>query len=251
MSPRSVKSYVYNVQKFHNYLEERGLNLLDSDKDILRDYLEFMRYDRGLHQKTVENNFTTLSSFYEYLAYEGLREENPVLQVRKRYLRRYKDNDDANPSAHLCGGDDPPHQFNPRCKNRRSSPSSRNGIRRKELIARGRRRHRLGGAEHQLNPQRKGPTGRYFSTTRHLSFCGGGLRVRESEIRTLKGPLHKQPWREDKAAKRSNRMVEKVAKQVGLHDPNSDGWRTISRPHCCRHCVHNPPRTADASRIHP
>ncbi|NYT02719.1 MAG: site-specific integrase, partial [Methanosarcinales archaeon] len=95
MSPGTVEVYIYNVKTFHKYLYQRGLDLLDVDKDILRDYLEYQRFERGLSQKTVENQFTTLSSFYEYLAYEGLREMNPVLQVRKRYLRRYKDNDDG------------------------------------------------------------------------------------------------------------------------------------------------------------
>jgi site-specific recombinase XerD len=64
MSPLSVKSYVYNVRKFREYLDQHGVYLLDVDKDILRDYLEYMRYERGLHQKPVENTFTTLSSFY-------------------------------------------------------------------------------------------------------------------------------------------------------------------------------------------
>jgi integrase/recombinase XerD len=95
MTRGSVESYVYNVKKFHKYLDQNGLHLLDVDRDVLRDYLEYLRYERGLSQKTVENYFTTISSFYEYLVYERVIEVNPVLQVRKRYLRRYKDNDDG------------------------------------------------------------------------------------------------------------------------------------------------------------
>ena len=30
-------------------------------------------------------------------------------------------------------------------------------------------------------------------------------------------------------------MVEKVATQVGLHDPNSDRMEDHFSPHCCRH----------------
>lgn len=43
MSPLSVKSYVYNVRKFREYLDQHMVNLLDVDKDILRDYLEYLR----------------------------------------------------------------------------------------------------------------------------------------------------------------------------------------------------------------
>ena len=137
MSPLSVKSYVYNVRKFREYLDQHGVYLLDVDKDILRDYLEYMRYERGLHQKTVENNFTTLSSFYEYLAYEGLLEMNPVLQVRKRYLRRYKDNDDGQ-TRQLISVEEMTLLINSTLDARDKAIITlfaKTGIRRKELIA--------------------------------------------------------------------------------------------------------------------
>ncbi len=50
---------------------------------------------RGLSQKTQEMYFTAMASFFEYLEYEGYVDKNPVNSVRKRYLRRYKDNDDG------------------------------------------------------------------------------------------------------------------------------------------------------------
>ena len=136
MSPLSVKSYVYNVRKFREYLDQQGVHLLDVDKDILRDYLEYQRYERGLSQKTVENNFTTLSSFYEYLAYEGRLDMNPVLQVRKRYLRRYKDNDDGQ-TRQLISVEDMTRLINSTLDARDKAIITlfaKTGIRRKELI---------------------------------------------------------------------------------------------------------------------
>jgi integrase/recombinase XerD len=38
----------------------------------------------------LENYFSALSSFCDYLAYEGLTDRNPILPFRKRYLRQYK-----------------------------------------------------------------------------------------------------------------------------------------------------------------
>jgi integrase/recombinase XerD len=46
-------------------------------------------------QKTLENNFTVISSLFEYLVFQDLISKNPVIGVRKRYLRRYKDERDV------------------------------------------------------------------------------------------------------------------------------------------------------------
>ncbi len=40
--------------------------------------------------KTVENYFSALSSFYDYLTFEGITPFNIVLPFRKWYLTRYK-----------------------------------------------------------------------------------------------------------------------------------------------------------------
>lgn len=57
--------------------------------------MEYLRIERNVAHKTVENYFTVLSSLYEYLAYKGYIDLNPVLPVRKRYVRRYKDNNEG------------------------------------------------------------------------------------------------------------------------------------------------------------
>jgi integrase/recombinase XerD len=45
--------------------------------------------------KTVGNYFTSIASFFEFLDYEGYADKNPVYSVGKRYIRRYKDNDEG------------------------------------------------------------------------------------------------------------------------------------------------------------
>ena len=54
-----------------------------------------MRRDRGASQKTIERYFSTLSSFYDFLIFEGLISSNPALIIRKRYRKRYKENGDS------------------------------------------------------------------------------------------------------------------------------------------------------------
>ncbi|MDF0592103.1 tyrosine-type recombinase/integrase [Methanotrichaceae archaeon M04Ac] len=237
MSPLSVKSYVYNVQKFHNYLQERGLNLLDADKDVLRDYLEFMRYDRGLHQKTVENNFTTLSSFYEYLAYEGFLEENPVLQVRKRYLRRYKDNDDGQ-TRQLISVEDMTRLINSTLDARDKAIITlfaKTGIRRKELIALDVDDIEWVEQSIRLKPTAKRTNRTIFFDDETSFILRRWLRVRESRNKDGSKALFINNRGERIQRSGVSRMVEKVATQVGLHDPTSDKMEDHFSPHCCRH----------------
>jgi len=43
-----------------------------------------------VRQKTVENYFSAISAFYDYLVFEELSQSNPVMPFRKRFLRNYK-----------------------------------------------------------------------------------------------------------------------------------------------------------------
>jgi site-specific recombinase XerD len=96
MSPSTVERYISSIKAFGNYLESKGYNfVMAADRDILRGLPDHLRRDRGFSQKTIENSFTALSSFYEYPEYEGYIDKNSVGSVRKRYIRRYKDLDEG------------------------------------------------------------------------------------------------------------------------------------------------------------
>lgn len=93
MSPRSLPGYKSALKDFSSYLNYIKTDIIDVDKNVLKSYLEHSRR-RGLSQRSIELTFSVLSSYYEYLVYEGLVSSNPVPAIRKRYLRRYKDNGD-------------------------------------------------------------------------------------------------------------------------------------------------------------
>lgn len=97
MTEGSVLSYKYALKIFSIFLEETNKSLLNINRETLREYIEYLRNSKELSQKTLENHFSVLSSFYEYLVYENKVEKNAVLDVRKRYLRRYKKN--SNPGG--------------------------------------------------------------------------------------------------------------------------------------------------------
>ena len=101
MTAESVRRYVSSVRIFLKFLERRGVNLEEVNAHVLRDFLRHVIYDRKAKYKTVENYFSALSAFYDYLAFEGYVSSNIVLPFRKRYLKRYKSDFDAVSYTHL------------------------------------------------------------------------------------------------------------------------------------------------------
>jgi integrase/recombinase XerD len=91
MTEETIRSYLKKLGTFRKFLDSRGLTFLQVDRDTLKDFVYYLRKIRKNSQGTVEHHFSALSTFYGYLVYEGIVDKNPVPEVRKRYLRRYKD----------------------------------------------------------------------------------------------------------------------------------------------------------------
>jgi integrase/recombinase XerD len=89
-SDESIRSYRSILKITANYLNQNSLTLLKFDKYSLKELLRHLTEERGYSPKTLENYFSALSNFCDYLAYEGLTDRNPILPFRKRYLRQYK-----------------------------------------------------------------------------------------------------------------------------------------------------------------
>lgn len=97
LEQETIGRYKSPLKMFFTFLAGRNQTLLDADKHVLKDFIHYRRQQK-IDQKTLENNFTALSTFYEFLCFEGYANSNPVLPVRKRYLRTYKEEDDSNDS---------------------------------------------------------------------------------------------------------------------------------------------------------
>jgi len=109
----STMDYIYRAKEYCAFLETRGKNSLTADREDLRAFLETRgknsltadREDlraflaqlktRQLKFKTIDRIYSCLSAFYEFLIIEGLVEYNPILPFRKYYLRRYKNDSDS------------------------------------------------------------------------------------------------------------------------------------------------------------
>ncbi|MEM4703589.1 MAG: phage integrase N-terminal SAM-like domain-containing protein, partial [Candidatus Bathyarchaeia archaeon] len=90
MTEESIRRYKSSLKIFTRFLNRNGLNMDDVNAYTLRDFLQHIIYERKNKNKTVENYFSALSAFYDYLTFEGIANTNIILPFRKRYLRRYK-----------------------------------------------------------------------------------------------------------------------------------------------------------------
>lgn len=91
-SKTTALHYGYCLKNYQSYLA--GKDPLQVDKEALWGFIACLKAQEKT-TKTIENYFSVLSSFYEYMVFEGKAAANPVIAVRKRYIRRYKDNDDG------------------------------------------------------------------------------------------------------------------------------------------------------------
>jgi integrase/recombinase XerD len=90
MTSESIRRYRFSLLIFAKFLLKRGVDPGNADKHVLKVFLQYLLHERKVKHKTVENYFSALSAFYDYLAFEGLMGANAALLFRKRYLRRYK-----------------------------------------------------------------------------------------------------------------------------------------------------------------
>ena len=90
MSEESIRKYISAIRIFTQFLKDKQLEFADVDKNVLKEFLCYLKFERKVNHKTLENYFSALSAFYDYLAYEELVPANNVLPFRRRYLRRYK-----------------------------------------------------------------------------------------------------------------------------------------------------------------
>ncbi len=85
MGKNSIDSYRCALKHFGEFygLPEKA------DKMLIRAYVDMQR-KKGITTKTISGRLNALNSFYEFLVFEGLRQDNPIPEIRKRYLQRYK-----------------------------------------------------------------------------------------------------------------------------------------------------------------
>ena len=90
MSEHSIESYGSSLNIFLKFINSQDYSFLSIDRKILKDCIEYFHKNK-LTYKTIQNRFSAYVSFYDYLVYEELFENNIVRDFGKRYLSKYKD----------------------------------------------------------------------------------------------------------------------------------------------------------------
>jgi len=241
MSPRSIPHYGYIPRVFKNYLEGQGVDFQTVDKDHLRGFIEYLRIEKGVAGKTVENYFAVLSTFYDYLTFEGLVSSNPVLPIRRRYLRRYKDN--SMQERQLISVEAMGQLINSEMDIRNKAIIAllaKTGIRRGELISLDVEDVDLVEMRIKLKPTAKRSNRMVFFDAETAFILRRWLKVREG--RNKKGIpalfLNAMGDRLDRGGVLL--LVGEAARRAGLHNPESKRLEDHFSPHACRHwyCTH-------------
>ncbi len=250
MSPESLRRYISSLKIYARYLQERDLDILNVDRNVLRSFLEYLRNDRAVGLKTIGNYFTSMAMFYEFLEFEEYVDKNPVHSVRKRYIRRYKDNDDGQ-MRKLISVDEMARLINSTMDVRDKAIITllaKTGIRRKELITLDVEDIDWVDQSIRLKPTPKRNNRTIFFDDETAIILHRWVRARES--RNEKGS---KALFINNLGTRLNRngvylAVTKPAEKLGLHNPNSDRIEDHFSPHCCRHWFTTHLRRAGMSR---
>jgi len=238
LTEESIRHYKAVANTFLKYLAGQNASVFTTDKLLLIAYLRKRRAD-GVDQKTLENNFTVISSLFDYLVFQDLIGKNPVMGVRKRYLRRYKDERDVDAESprKLISVEQMSLLINSVLDTRDKmilTLLAKTGVRRGELIAMD--TSDIEWTEQTITLKKfKKRSGRtvFFDdeTGRVLKRWMAQREKMEPETPALfigekGGRLRRHGIYE---------LVLKYAEQVGLHDSKSDKPEDHFTPHCFRH----------------
>ena len=236
MSPRTMPSYKSALKMFGQYICQANVDILDVDRDVLRGFIEHIR-EKGLTQRSLKANFSVLSSFYEYLNYEGMVSRNPVSDVRKRYLKSYKDNGVSH-ERKLISVDDMAKMINSEMNIRDKTIITllaKTGIRRNELVSLDVSDIDLIEMKITLKPTNKRTNRIVFFDDEAAFILRRWLKIREG-INKKHSPALLLNARGDRLGKDGvYKIVIQSATRAGVNDSKSNNQSDHFFPHCCRH----------------
>jgi len=72
MTDESIRRYRSSLRIFLRFLRRKGVSVYRVGVQVLRGFLQRIKFVRGAKHKTVENYFSAISAFYNYLVFEGI-----------------------------------------------------------------------------------------------------------------------------------------------------------------------------------
>ena len=231
----SLKNYVLYAQEFLNFLEERGKEPTEVTKNDLKAYLAKLK-DRGLKQASIDRIFTCLSGFYSFLVDVDLISSNPIIPFRRRFLRKYKEDNGAD-SRKIINVEQASMLVNSILDSRDKAIAAllfKTGIRRGELCQLDVSDIDLDNMVLKVKPTAKRSNRVLFFDRETAEVLRIWLRVRGER---KKGDVALFPSRLESriSTRQIDTIIERHAARVGLHNPKSKSLEDRFTPHCCRH----------------
>ncbi len=238
LTKETIYRYRTPIRYLIALLEEQGVNFDDLDRELLKEFLAKQR-ERGVSDKTLMNYFSAISSFYDYLLFEGIVTRNPILPFRRRYLHSYK-SDKRPEERKLISVEEMAKLINyimePRAK-AIAMLLAKTGVRKGELMAMDIDDINWQNYSITLKKKAKRSNRVVFFDEECATVLRRWLRMRErldvpSECKALFVNYNSRN-RIDK-----NRVYEDIVKPataLGLHNPDSDKLSDHFSPHAFRH----------------
>ena len=87
LSDNTLQSYNRDIKLYCNYLNENDLDMVKTDSEEIKDYLENLK-TKGKAVSTVSRNLASLRSFYQYLHKTKVIAEDPTLNIESPKIER-------------------------------------------------------------------------------------------------------------------------------------------------------------------
>jgi integrase/recombinase XerD len=207
------------------------------DVPVLREFLEYVKQEKGFKVSTISMYFSALQSFYEFLEFEGFITRSPLPRFRRRYLAFLKKRFGGNANRRqLISVEEMRKLVTSATKPRDKALLvllAKTGVRRKELVDIDLRDIKWSDMSMRLKPTPKRTNctvyfdeecaraleawlearGSYKPRTNALFVGQRGGRLKRNGVYTI---------------------VTKYARKAGLHNPRGDINEKFT-PHCFRH----------------
>ncbi len=235
LTPETTRRYKSSITQFTNHF--KNCDLTNLNNQLLQEYLKYLKFDRKVKQTTIENNFSALSAFCEFLRWNGYSNQNLVLPFRKRYFRMNKTKKGQS-ERQLITVEQMSQLANSILDPRDKAillVLAKTGIRRGELLS-----IDLDDINWNLNSIKLKPKPKRSNRTVFFDEECAIVLKRWLKRRNHLNPSNKALFISYQTYNRLSRngayqAVAKYAKKLGLHNPDSEKLEDHFGPHCCRH----------------
>ena len=235
MTKESIRRYKSSLIQFAECFHHA--NLIDVNMEMLKDFLGYLKDERKVKHKTIENNFTAISAFYDYLAFDCFNVKNLVLPFRKRYLRMYK-TDYNDPKKRLLTVEELSQLANSILDPRDKAivlVLAKTGVRRGELLKMDVDDINWNEYSITLKPAAKRSNRIVYFDDECAIVLKRWLKVREQLNLTTKALFVSYQTINRLSRNGAYQAVVKYARRLGFHNSTSPKLEDHFGPHCFRH----------------